>query len=113
MVRVDRLLNYEQQQCQLCLSAEKSSGTSNQNVQALFTHLRGEAGLNTKLNLPRTDDRDSNRNEINVFESDREIAETNPDAGPAQMTQPMQEIQFFIMRFMVLLTGRNAFAIDF
>ncbi|KAA6357972.1 MAG: hypothetical protein EZS28_046501, partial [Streblomastix strix] len=43
----------------------------------------------------------------------REITVTDADAGPALRTPPMQEIQYFIMRFMELLTGRNAFAIDF
>ncbi|KAA6387172.1 MAG: hypothetical protein EZS28_017302 [Streblomastix strix] len=47
------------------------------------------------------------------FVYDREITVTDADAGPALMTLPMQEIQYFIMRFMELLTGRNAFAIDF
>ncbi|KAA6392227.1 MAG: hypothetical protein EZS28_012243 [Streblomastix strix] len=80
---------------------------------ALFTHLRDGADLNTTPNQPLVDDRDSNRNDVNVFEIDREIAVTNADAGPAQTTQLMQEIQIFIMRFMKLFTGRNAFAIDF
>ncbi|KAA6374190.1 MAG: hypothetical protein EZS28_030285, partial [Streblomastix strix] len=58
-------------------------------------------------------DRDANRSDTNVFASDREISVTDADAGPALRTPPMQEIQYFIMRFMELLTGRNAFAIDF
>ncbi|KAA6372954.1 MAG: hypothetical protein EZS28_031518, partial [Streblomastix strix] len=62
---------------------------------------------------PLADDRDANGSDTNVFASDREITVTDADAGPALRTPPMQEIQFFIMRFMELLTGRNAFAIDF
>ncbi|KAA6370595.1 MAG: hypothetical protein EZS28_033878, partial [Streblomastix strix] len=86
---------------------------SGQNAQALFTHLRDGAGLNTTPNQSLVDDRDTNGSDTNVFASDREITVTDADAGPALRTQPMQEIQFFIMRFMELLTGRNAFAIDF
>ncbi|KAA6376088.1 MAG: hypothetical protein EZS28_028386 [Streblomastix strix] len=59
------------------------------------------------------DNRDANGSDTNVFASDREITVTDADAGPALRTLSMQEIQFFIMRFMELLTGRNAFAIDF
>ncbi|KAA6353913.1 MAG: hypothetical protein EZS28_050561, partial [Streblomastix strix] len=62
---------------------------------------------------PQIDDRDANGSYTNVFASDREITVTDADAGPALKTPPMQEIQYFIMRFMELLTGRNAFAIDF
>ncbi|KAA6382535.1 MAG: hypothetical protein EZS28_021939 [Streblomastix strix] len=86
---------------------------SGQNAQALFTHLRDGAGLNTTPSQPLVDDRDTNGSDINVFASDREITVTDADAGPALRTPPMQEIQYFIMRFMELLTGRNAFAIDF
>ncbi|KAA6386486.1 MAG: hypothetical protein EZS28_017986 [Streblomastix strix] len=62
---------------------------------------------------PLTDVRDANTNVINVFASDREITVTDDEEGPALRTEPMQKIQFYIMRFMELLTGRNAFAIDF
>ncbi|KAA6354841.1 MAG: hypothetical protein EZS28_049632 [Streblomastix strix] len=86
---------------------------SGQNAQALFTLLREGAGLNMTPSQPLIDDRDANRNETNVFASDREITVTDTDAGPALRTPPMQEIQFFIMRIMELLTRRNAFAIDF
>ncbi|KAA6323644.1 MAG: hypothetical protein EZS28_054289, partial [Streblomastix strix] len=48
-----------------------------------------------------------------VFASNREITVTDADAGPALTTPPMKEIKYFFMRFMELLTGRNAFAIDF
>ncbi|KAA6373606.1 MAG: hypothetical protein EZS28_030866, partial [Streblomastix strix] len=80
---------------------------------ALFTHLREGAGLNTTPGQPLADDRDANGSDTNVFASDREITVTDADAEPALRTPPMQEVQFFIMRFMELLTGRNAFAIDF
>ncbi|KAA6369961.1 MAG: hypothetical protein EZS28_034511, partial [Streblomastix strix] len=86
---------------------------SGQNSQALFTHLRDGADLNMTPNQPLVDDRDANGSDTNVFASDREIIVTDADAGHALWTSPMQEIQFFIMRFMELLTGRNAFAIDF
>ncbi|KAA6377007.1 MAG: hypothetical protein EZS28_027466, partial [Streblomastix strix] len=86
---------------------------SGQNAQALFSHLRDGAGLNTTPSQPLIDDRDANGSDTNVFASDREITVTDADAGPALRTPPMQEIQYFIMRFMELLTGRNAFAIDF
>ncbi|KAA6404282.1 MAG: hypothetical protein EZS28_000191 [Streblomastix strix] len=86
---------------------------SGQNAQALFTHLRDGAGLNTTLSQPLVDGKDANGSDPNVFANDREIAVTDADAGPALRTPPMQEIQFFIMRFMELLTGRNALAIDF
>ncbi|KAA6357217.1 MAG: hypothetical protein EZS28_047256, partial [Streblomastix strix] len=59
------------------------------------------------------DDRDANGSDTNVFASDREIKVTDADAGPALRTPPKQEIQFFNMKFMELLTGRNTFAIDF
>ncbi|KAA6314204.1 MAG: hypothetical protein EZS28_055625, partial [Streblomastix strix] len=86
---------------------------SGQNAQALFTHLRDGAGLNTTPSQPLIDDRDANGSDTNVFASDREITVTDADAGPALRTPPMQEIQYFIMTFMELLTGRNPFAIDF
>ncbi|KAA6394458.1 MAG: hypothetical protein EZS28_010011 [Streblomastix strix] len=84
-----------------------------QNAQALFTYLRNGAGLNMTLSQPLTDDRDANFSDTNVFARDREITVTDADAGPALRTPPMQEIQYFIMRFMELLNGRNACAIDF
>ncbi|KAA6379618.1 MAG: hypothetical protein EZS28_024854 [Streblomastix strix] len=62
---------------------------------------------------PLMDDMDANGSDTTVFASDREITVTNADVGPALRTQPMQEIQFFIMWFMELLTRRNAFVIDF
>ncbi|KAA6390314.1 MAG: hypothetical protein EZS28_014155 [Streblomastix strix] len=105
---------------------------SGQNAQALFTHLRDGAGLNMTPSQPlllqpikrlerqyetiRTvpvDDRDANVIDTNIFASDRVITVKDADAGPALRTPPMQEIQYFIMRFIVLLTGRNALAIDF
>ncbi|KAA6357067.1 MAG: hypothetical protein EZS28_047406 [Streblomastix strix] len=86
---------------------------SGQNAQALFSHLRDGAGLNMTPSQPLIDDRDANGSDTNVFASDREITVTDAEAGPALRTPPMQEIQYFIMRFMELLTGRNAFAIDF
>ncbi|KAA6352932.1 MAG: hypothetical protein EZS28_051541, partial [Streblomastix strix] len=86
---------------------------SGQNAQALFTHLRDGAGLNTIPSQPLIDDRNANGNNTNVFASDHEITVTDADAGPALRTTPMQEIQYFIMRFMEQLTERNAFAIDF
>ncbi|KAA6392931.1 MAG: hypothetical protein EZS28_011542 [Streblomastix strix] len=46
-----------------------------------------------------------------AFSRVREIIGT--DAGLALKSQPMQEIQCFIMRFMELLTEQNTFAIDF
>ncbi|KAA6372490.1 MAG: hypothetical protein EZS28_031983, partial [Streblomastix strix] len=86
---------------------------SGQNAQALFTYLRDGAGLNMTPSQPLIDDRDANGSDIHVFASDCESTVTDADAGPALMNPPMQEIQYFIMRFMELLTGRNAFAIDF
>ncbi|KAA6391017.1 MAG: hypothetical protein EZS28_013454, partial [Streblomastix strix] len=86
---------------------------SGQNAQALFTHLRDGAVLNTIPSQPLGNDRDASGRDTNVFASDREITVTDAGAGPALRTPPMQEIQFFIMRFMELLMGRNAFAIDF
>ncbi|KAA6373680.1 MAG: hypothetical protein EZS28_030792 [Streblomastix strix] len=83
------------------------------NAQALFAYLHDGAGLNTTPSQPLGDDRDANGNDTNVFASDREIPMTDADAGPALKTPPMQEIQFFIMRLMQLLTGRNTIAIDF
>ncbi|KAA6318972.1 MAG: hypothetical protein EZS28_054877, partial [Streblomastix strix] len=65
------------------------------------------------LSQPLMDDRDANGSDTNVFASDREITVTDADAGPALSSLPMQEIQFFIMRFIELLTRLNAFAIDF
>ncbi|KAA6400290.1 MAG: hypothetical protein EZS28_004177 [Streblomastix strix] len=87
--------------------------TSGQNAQALFTHLLDVVDLNTTPNQPLADNRDVNRNDTNVFASDSEIRGTDADTGPDLRTQPMQEIQFFIMKFIQLLTGRIAFAIDF
>ncbi|KAA6391588.1 MAG: hypothetical protein EZS28_012887 [Streblomastix strix] len=84
-----------------------------QNARTLFTHLRYGAGLNTTPNQSLVDDRDTNGSDTIVFASEREITVTDADAGPALRTPPMQEIQFLIMKFMELLTGRNAFAIDF
>ncbi|KAA6386203.1 MAG: hypothetical protein EZS28_018269 [Streblomastix strix] len=86
---------------------------SGQNAQALFIHLRDGTDLNTTPSQPLIDDRDVNECDTNVFASDREITVTDADTGPALRTPSMQEIQNFIMRFMKLLTGRNAFAIDF
>ncbi|KAA6393399.1 MAG: hypothetical protein EZS28_011069, partial [Streblomastix strix] len=80
---------------------------------ALFTHLRDGAGLNTTPSQPLMDDRDANGSDTNVFASNHEITVTDADAGSALRTPPMQEIQYFIMRFKELLTGRNAFTIDF
>ncbi|KAA6355323.1 MAG: hypothetical protein EZS28_049150, partial [Streblomastix strix] len=59
------------------------------------------------------DDGDANRSRTNVFASDSEIIVIDADAGPALRTPLMQEIQFFIMRFIELLTRLNAFATDF
>ncbi|KAA6389150.1 MAG: hypothetical protein EZS28_015325 [Streblomastix strix] len=86
---------------------------SGQNAKALFTHLCDGAGLNIYPSQSLMDDRDSSWSDTNGFASDREITVTDADAGPALRTPPMQEIQYFIMRFMEPLTGRNAFAIDF
>ncbi|KAA6323535.1 MAG: hypothetical protein EZS28_054303, partial [Streblomastix strix] len=54
-----------------------------QNAQALFTHLRDGAGLNTTPSQPLVDDRDTNGSDTNVFVSDREITVIDADAGPA------------------------------
>ncbi|KAA6368222.1 MAG: hypothetical protein EZS28_036251, partial [Streblomastix strix] len=86
---------------------------SGQNAQALFLHLRDGAGLNMTSSQPLADDRDANGSETNLYTSDREITVTDADAGPTQRTPLMQEIQYFIVRLMELLTGRIAFAIDF
>ncbi|KAA6385612.1 MAG: hypothetical protein EZS28_018860 [Streblomastix strix] len=86
---------------------------SGQNAQALFKHLRDGAALNMTSSQHLADDRDANGSDANVFASDREILVTNADARPALKMPPMQEIQFFIMRFMELLTRRNAIAIEF
>ncbi|KAA6366551.1 MAG: hypothetical protein EZS28_037922, partial [Streblomastix strix] len=86
---------------------------SGQNAQALFLHLRDGAGLNTTPCQPLVDIMDANGSDTNVFASDREITVTDADAGPALRTPQMQEIQFFVIRFMELLTGRIAFAVDF
>ncbi|KAA6387430.1 MAG: hypothetical protein EZS28_017046 [Streblomastix strix] len=86
---------------------------SDQNTQALFTHLCDGAGLNMTPSQPLADDRDANGSDTNIFASDHEIIVTDADAGPALSTPTMQQIQFFIMRFMELLTVLNAFAIDF
>ncbi|KAA6399032.1 MAG: hypothetical protein EZS28_005449 [Streblomastix strix] len=87
--------------------------TSGQNAQALFSHLHDGAGLNTISSQPLVDDTDANGSDTYVYASDHEIAKTDADAGPALRTPPMYETQFFIIRFMELLTGRNAFAINF
>ncbi|KAA6378076.1 MAG: hypothetical protein EZS28_026399, partial [Streblomastix strix] len=79
----------------------------------LFIHHRDGAGLNKTPNKHLIDDRDANRNDTNVFANDREISVTDADAGPALKKLSMQDMQFFIMRFMELITGRNAFAIDY
>ncbi|KAA6354634.1 MAG: hypothetical protein EZS28_049839, partial [Streblomastix strix] len=84
-----------------------------QNAHALFTHLRDGAGLKTTPSQQLEDDMDANESDSNVFMSDREITVTDADAGPALKTPPMKKIQYFIMRFMELLTRRNAFAIEF
>ncbi|KAA6385519.1 MAG: hypothetical protein EZS28_018953 [Streblomastix strix] len=84
-----------------------------QNAQALFAHHREGADLNMKPNQPLTDDRDANGNDTNVFASERKIKVSDAYDGPALRTPPMQEIQYFIMWLMELLTGRNKFAIDF
>ncbi|KAA6387834.1 MAG: hypothetical protein EZS28_016640 [Streblomastix strix] len=86
---------------------------SGQSAQALFTHLRDGASLNTTPSQLLTDDRDANWSDTNVFASEREVTVTDADAGPVLRTPPMQEIQFFIMIFKELLTERNVFAIDF
>ncbi|KAA6362337.1 MAG: hypothetical protein EZS28_042136, partial [Streblomastix strix] len=72
---------------------------SDQNAQALFTHIRDGAGFNMTVRQPLVDDRDANGSDTNVFASDREITLTDADVGPALRTPPMQEIQYFIMRF--------------
>ncbi|KAA6375953.1 MAG: hypothetical protein EZS28_028519 [Streblomastix strix] len=87
--------------------------SSGQYAQALFTHLLDGLGLNMTPNQPLFDDSDANENNFKETTSDREITVTDPDARPALRTPPMQEIQFFIIRFMELLMGRNAFAVDF
>ncbi|KAA6389400.1 MAG: hypothetical protein EZS28_015073 [Streblomastix strix] len=86
---------------------------SEQNVQVLFSHIRDGASLNTASNQFLTVDRDANGNDFNVFASDHEITVTDADAGPALRTPPMQEIQYFIMRFIEMHTGKSTFAIDF
>ncbi|KAA6396033.1 MAG: hypothetical protein EZS28_008435 [Streblomastix strix] len=64
------------------------------NAQALFTHLRDGAGLNVISSQPLLDDIDANESDTNVFPSEREITQTDADAGLAQRTKPMLEIQF-------------------
>ncbi|KAA6361128.1 MAG: hypothetical protein EZS28_043345, partial [Streblomastix strix] len=86
---------------------------SGQNAQILFAHIHDGAGLNTTPNQPPTDNWNANGNDINVFVSNSEITVTDADVGHALKTPPMQDIQFFIMMFMELLTGLNAFAIEF
>ncbi|KAA6404257.1 MAG: hypothetical protein EZS28_000215 [Streblomastix strix] len=75
------------------------------------TSRRNCSQYDNKLSL--TYDINSNSNDVNVFASDSEITETDADAGPALSTPPMQKIQFFILKFVKLHTGQNAFAIDF
>ncbi|KAA6392374.1 MAG: hypothetical protein EZS28_012101 [Streblomastix strix] len=84
-----------------------------QNAQEFFTHLRDGAVLITTPSQPLVDDMDANGSDTNVFASDCEISMTDVDVLHALKTPPMQEIQYFIIRFMELLTGRNVFAIDF
>ncbi|KAA6402575.1 MAG: hypothetical protein EZS28_001905 [Streblomastix strix] len=86
---------------------------SDQNAQTLFTHLHDGACLNTTQSQLIVDDRDANGSDTNVFVSDREVTVTDADAGLALRTPPMQEIQYFVMRFKEQITGKNAFAIDF
>ncbi|KAA6377345.1 MAG: hypothetical protein EZS28_027130 [Streblomastix strix] len=87
--------------------------SGNKRAVALFGHLKEGTGLNTPPLGTSSEDRDANGNDFYVFASDREITVTDADAGPSLRMLPIQEIQYFIMRFMELLTGRNAFAIDF
>ncbi|KAA6401691.1 MAG: hypothetical protein EZS28_002776 [Streblomastix strix] len=86
---------------------------SDQIARALFTHFCDGAGPNATPIQPLADYRDANGNDFNVYTCDREITVTDADAGPALMTLLMQEIQFFIVGFMELLTERNALATDF
>ncbi|KAA6389885.1 MAG: hypothetical protein EZS28_014587 [Streblomastix strix] len=86
---------------------------SGQNAQVLFTHLRDRSGLVWTSNEPLIDYRDANVKDTNVSASNCEITKINADARRALKKMPMQEIQFFIMRILELLTGQNAFAIDF
>ncbi|KAA6387857.1 MAG: hypothetical protein EZS28_016617 [Streblomastix strix] len=79
-----------------------------QNAQALFTNLIDGADLNMTPNQPLTDDRDTNGNYTNMFASDREITVIDTDVGSTLRTSSTQKILFFIIRFMELLTGRNA-----
>ncbi|KAA6366387.1 MAG: hypothetical protein EZS28_038088 [Streblomastix strix] len=54
---------------------------SGQNAQALLTHLRDGAGLNTTPRQLQADDRDANVSDTNIFASDRDISVTDADAG--------------------------------
>ncbi|KAA6326408.1 MAG: hypothetical protein EZS28_053953, partial [Streblomastix strix] len=83
------------------------------NAQAFFAHLRDGSDLNTTPSQSLTDKRDANWYDFSVFRSDCEITVTDVDVGPALKNPPMQETQFFIMKLMELVTGRNAFAMDF
>ncbi|KAA6336948.1 MAG: hypothetical protein EZS28_052834, partial [Streblomastix strix] len=80
---------------------------------ALFTRLRDGVGLYTASSESLVDDRDAIGNDFDVFASDSEMTVTDVDAVAVLSTPPMQEIQYFIMRFIELQTERNAFAIDF
>ncbi|KAA6391718.1 MAG: hypothetical protein EZS28_012755 [Streblomastix strix] len=86
---------------------------SGSNAQALFAHLLDGAGLKTTPNQPLADDRDVNGNDTIVFRSDRENTVTDADAEHALKMPSMQKIQFFIMRFMELITRQNAFTLEF
>ncbi|KAA6395264.1 MAG: hypothetical protein EZS28_009209 [Streblomastix strix] len=86
---------------------------SSQNAQVLFTHLRDRADLNMTPSQPFVVDKDANGSDTNVFANDCEITMTDDDAGHALRKLQMQEIQYFITRFIELINWRNAFAIDF
>ncbi|KAA6395124.1 MAG: hypothetical protein EZS28_009345 [Streblomastix strix] len=63
-------------------------------VQVLFGHLRKSSTLDILLSLPIIDDSNANKNDFNIFASNREITVIDADAGPALKTMSMQEIQY-------------------
>ncbi|KAA6399058.1 MAG: hypothetical protein EZS28_005418 [Streblomastix strix] len=94
-------------------SVELSNPKDNEQAVALIEHHKEATGPNTPLLGILTNNRDENRNYLNILACDWEITVTDTDAGQALRAKPDKEIKYYIIKFMKLLTGWNTFAIDF
>ncbi|KAA6357629.1 MAG: hypothetical protein EZS28_046844 [Streblomastix strix] len=87
--------------------------SGSEHVDVLFGHTKYGADLKITPTVTVVDEMDVYINDFNEFASGQEIVVTVADAQPAHWMPLLQDVQYFIMKFIELLTRRNAFAIDF